>query len=246
LTLSPKQADVSSRFKMYFLNATGRLSFRRTACLSVFFVFHLALSCRESVPPAYHGSKISDEILAKNFKRSLAIFSENNDPIGSGLLIGEDGQFLTCFHVIAANNENILVRQNGKILGRPRLIKKSYEYDLALYRIDGKFSVPDIVWVNEKNLVVDEEVFVFANAYGLEDSFFRGYISHTERKIQDPVYHSIGFIQTRGIAYPGVSGAGIFLKDGRYAGVNRSSFGSFAENGLGLALPASVIIKFLK
>lgn len=177
------------------------------------------------------------------FERSVSIFSGGRISAGSGVLVAR-GRAVTCLHVVRIGLLNLSVHFAGKEYPA-LLVRQSEKFDLALLSFDAPFDPPEISWAAREDLKPGEEVFLTGSPYGLDDSLLAGSISNIDRKGSDRAFPEIPFIQTQGMSFPGTSGAGVYLSDGRLIGINRSTFGLAPGTGIGLVIPSGFVRQFL-
>ena len=214
--------------------------------LFTFFIYGTAVifSCNNS---SNHSAltEIKSSTLQEVAGRSVTIYNTTVDfPRGTGIIINGNGDILTCFHVVVGYENDLMISRDGIKLIPTKVLKKGFEYDLAILSSDiTEFG--DAEWEDREDLSINQDVYVIASPYGLHKSFLKGYISHTARLNADLTYSKIPFVQTQGISFEGVSGAAVFLNNGKYIGINRSTFGFGTGNGIGLVLPAETVREFL-
>ncbi len=188
---------------------------------------------------------ISNNVLQTAIQRNIIIhYDIAGDTKGSGIIINNRGTVLTCYHIVQGWENNLKISKDGKTFYKAKLLKKEPLQDLALLETDFKMNIPDLLIASRNDLNQNTEVFLIGNAYGLNHSFFRGYISFTNR--EDPQFPNIDFIQTQGISFPGSSGAGVYLFTGELIGINRATFGFQPGNGIGMTIPMEVVKKFIE
>lgn len=211
----------------------------RKICLFLMLVLFISFCSSEKT------SGINPKLLKEIRNGYISIYSES-DPIpkGSGFLLNEKGEILTCYHIIAGIENNIKVRSGDKFF-KAKLIKKDYSLDLALLSSEINVDVREVFWAKQDELNWNDEIFTFATPYGMTESFMKGYVSHTNRSETVTGYYNIPFIQVMGISYPGSSGASVFLNDGRSIGINSTTVTYGAGNGIGFVIPSTSILKFI-
>ncbi len=181
------------------------------------------------------------------FKRTVIIHSATSEtPKGTGLLVDSKGHFVTCYHVTSGWENEVRISLDAKSFFPARLTYKEPELDLALFETDLRVGVDDLRYGDREDLEINEPIFSVGGAWGLPHTFLRGYVAHQDRTGIDVRHPQIPFIQTMGTSFPGMSGAGVFLYDGRIIGLNRATYGIEAANSTGLVIPAGFLRTFLK
>ncbi len=171
---------------------------------------------------------------------------------GSGVAIAADGTMLTNHHVIAEGYERgqrrFVVRHHGGF-GKAALLGTDPRGDIALLRIEDLADCPYVELTDSDALRVGQSVIALGNPFGAMDldgdpAVSRGVISARER--YQGAYSSA--IQTDAAINPGNSGGPLLTLAGRLAGINgriSSRHGARANTGVGMAIPANQIARFL-
>ncbi|MFW5750198.1 MAG: trypsin-like peptidase domain-containing protein [Planctomycetota bacterium] len=171
---------------------------------------------------------------------------------GSGVTIDADGAMLTNHHVIAdgygRGQRRFTVRHHGGF-GEAELLGTDPRGDIALLRIDALADSPYVELADSDALRVGQSVIALGNPFGAMDldgdpAVSRGIISCRER--YQGAYSSA--IQTDAAINPGNSGGPLLTLAGRLAGINgriSTRHGARANTGVGMAIPANQIARFL-
>ena len=188
-------------------------------------------------------------IIATNSSSPLGYrMRENQEIVGSGIIISEDGYIITNLHVIDRKKEINVELDDGQIK-IANVIGYDQRSDLAVIKITSQEPLVPIKLANSKSIRVGDEVFAIGNAFGLGKTFTSGIVSATGRDYGNPY---LELIQTDAAINPGNSGGALLNHRGNLIGMNTKIFsktGSYA--GIGFALPsnkmtevASEIIKY--
>lgn len=170
--------------------------------------------------------------------------------LGSGFIINSMGYVVTNQHVIAGEQEIRVVVYRKKPSG---LDKQTYEkvkiiamngfLDLALLQIDDPAvgTLPHVVLGDSEGIAQGEHVFAIGSPLGLERTVSQGIVSVRARE-------SSGrwFIQTTTQINPGNSGGPLFNARGEVVGVTNMKTAGVGIEGVGFAIPASLLKLFLK
>ena len=163
----------------------------------------------------------------------------NQEIVGSGIIISNDGYIITNLHIIDRKKEINVELDDGQIK-TANVIGYDQRSDLAVIKISSKESLKPIKLANSKSIRVGDEVFAIGNAFGLGKTFTSGIVSATGRDYGNPY---LELIQTDAAINPGNSGGALLNHRGNLIGMNTKIFsktGSYA--GIGFALPANKMI----
>lgn len=186
--------------------------------------------------------------LLPTFSERTVYIHSLNSPIasGTGWILNSDGDILTCYHFFLDPNFKPEIHRNGKVFSA-HLARFSSVMDLAILKSDEKYpALRDTIWEEMDHLAIGQEVFLLGAPFGLEESLLKGYISNPVRKGVESGAPEMALIQTAGLSYPGNSGAVVFNEEGKIIGMQRAAYGFAPDTGIGLVVPASAILFFLK
>ncbi len=167
--------------------------------------------------------------------------------LGSGFIIHPDGYLMTNDHVIAGENEvTVTVFGEGterQTYSNVRILAASADLDLALLKIDtpDKRQFPTVPIGDADDLKQGQPVFAIGAPLGLERSVSEGIVSLRNRQEEGNI-----FIQTTTQINPGNSGGPLFNLRGEVVGVNNMKIVQTGAEGLGFAIPTTVLKNFLK
>jgi S1-C subfamily serine protease len=169
---------------------------------------------------------------------------------GSGVLISDDGLMLTNDHV-AKTSKRWLVR-NGTKNYKADVLGTDPGGDITLLKLVDAKNMAYVEFADSDTLVVGQQVIAIGNPFNtaegveglLEPTVTEGIISGLH--IFQGNYTDA--IQTDAAINPGNSGGPLLTLDGKLAGINgqiATRFGAKANTGIGLAIPAKQIQRFL-
>ncbi len=167
--------------------------------------------------------------------------------LGSGFIIHPDGYLMTNDHVIAGENEvTVTVFGEGterQTYSNVRILAASADLDLALLKIEtpDKKQFPTVPIGDADDLKQGQPVFAIGAPLGLERSVSEGIVSLRNRQEEGHI-----FIQTTTQINPGNSGGPLFNLRGEVVGVNNMKIVETGAEGLGFAIPTTVLKNFLK
>ena len=165
--------------------------------------------------------------------------SRNQEIVGSGIIISDDGYIITNLHIIDRKKEINVELDDGQIK-IANVIGYDQRSDLAVIKISSQEPLTPIKLANSKSIRVGDEVFAIGNAFGLGKTFTSGIVSATGRDYGNPY---LELIQTDAAINPGNSGGALLNHKGNLIGMNTKIFsktGSYA--GIGFALPSNKMI----
>ena len=180
-------------------------------------------------------------IIATNSSSSSGYrMRENQEIVGSGIIISDDGYIITNLHIIDRKKEINVELDDGQIR-IANVVGYDQRSDLAVIKITSQEPLAPIKLANSKNIRVGDEVFAIGNAFGLGTTFTSGIVSATGRDYGNPY---LELIQTDAAINPGNSGGALLNHRGNLIGMNTKIFsktGSYA--GIGFALPSNKMIE---
>ena len=168
---------------------------------------------------------------------------------GSGFVIHPEGYVVTNNHVIAGEHEIsiTLFDEGGKEMKRVqfnnvRIVATVSELDFALVKIEdtGSHVFKTVVLGESDDLRQGQTVFAIGNPLGLDRSVSEGIVSLKNRLIGGRL-----FVQTTAEINRGNSGGPLFNMRGEVIGVNNMKVVAQGAEGLGFAIPSSVLKMFL-
>jgi serine protease Do len=236
--------------------STGEAAARRFLCACLLFACGLS--------PAAAQADVDNEVLtaeaervaviAKAAEATLAIFTNNGQGGGSGVVISPDGYALTNFHVVAGAGEGLKCGMAHGELYDAVVVGIDPVGDVALIQLFGRDDFPSAVLGDSDQVRPGDWVFVIGNPFLLATDFkptiTYGMVSGTHR-YQYPAGTLLEYadcIQTDASINPGNSGGPLFDSEGRLIGINGR--GSFEKRGrvnvgVGYAISINQINKFM-
>jgi S1-C subfamily serine protease len=121
------------------------------------------------------------------------------------------------------------------------------ESDLALLQLQGAADMPHLSLRSSNTVEVGELVLAIGNPFGVGQTVSSGIVSGLARSGAATGNARGYFIQTDAPINPGNSGGALIDTHGRLIGVNTSILSRLGgSNGIGFAIPASLVAQFLK
>ena len=189
-------------------------------------------------------SKASPSVInirsAKNIETRLFDGASENDVIGSGIIISNDGYIITNMHVIEGKRLINVELDDGQVYNAS-LIGFDERSDLAVIKIVPSDPLTPIEVSNSSSVQIGDQVIAIGNAFGLGKTFTSGIISATGRDYGNPY---LELIQTDAAINPGNSGGALINHKGNLIGMNTKIFSKTGSyTGIGFALPANKMIE---
>ncbi|MFW1736568.1 S1C family serine protease [Acinetobacter sp. ULE_I001] len=168
--------------------------------------------------------------------------NQNENSLGSGVIVRPDGYILTNNHVIAQAEQIVVALQDGR-RAEATVIGTDPDTDLAVIKIELK-ELPVLPFKLSGNEVGDV-VLAIGNPFGVGQTVTQGIISATGRSdLGINTYED--FIQTDAAINPGNSGGALIDVAGNLIGVNTAIFSqSGGSLGIGFAIPAKICQQIL-
>lgn len=162
------------------------------------------------------------------------LYIETPNATGSGIILKEDGTFVTCFHVIDnADYINVKTKDNRtyKVTGYKYL---NPENDVAILTINSKNKFKPIIVNNTTK--IGNIIYTIANPRGIQFVFSDGMINQLSKdKIQFSAPSS-----------PGSSGGALLNDNGELLGMITSQYNPSNTQNINFALPASYFMPYLE
>jgi len=184
------------------------------------------------------------ESVERTSKDRLNLYLEEQDSLGSGVIVRSDGFILTNLHVV--DNlfdlfETEVTLNDGRRISA-KVVAWDKPNDLAILHINMTDLTPIELGDSEKSKVGD---IVFAIGYprNIGQSVSQGIVS----AITNNTDSTVSIIQTDAAINPGNSGGALIDASGRLIGINSSIFSESGKfEGIGFATPASVAIQSME
>ena len=181
-------------------------------------------------------------ILATNSSQQNTFRNQREENlIGSGIIISEDGYILTNLHIIKGEKKIINVELDDRQIFLAKVIGYDERSDLAVIKIDVQEKLSPINIADSTIAKIGDEVIAIGNSFGLGKTFTSGIISATGRDYGNPY---LELIQTDAAINPGNSGGALLNQRGNLIGMNTKIFSKTGSySGIGFALPANKMIE---
>ena len=180
---------------------------------------------------------LNDPVFREFFGNQIPQQPQNENSLGSGVIVRADGYILTNNHVIAQAEHIVVALHDGR-RAEAKVIGTDPDTDLAVIKIELN-KLPVLPFKLSGNEVGDV-VLAIGNPFGVGQTVTQGIISATGRSdLGINTYED--FIQTDAAINPGNSGGALIDVAGNLIGVNTAIFSqSGGSLGIGFAIPAQI------
>lgn len=191
--------------------------------------------------PAIPLQNISKEPISIENSVNSVVTVKLTDGHGSGCIISSDGYVITNYHVVGADTGTYELIFNNGARKKAKLIRTNPLYDLALLKADTVCNT--VLKINaSKNISIGSDVYAIGTPKDitLGQSITKGIISG-KRNFEGKIY-----IQSDVSVNGGNSGGAMINKEGELIGIVNAKLVGVGVEGVGFAIPASVIEEALK
>lgn len=159
--------------------------------------------------------------------------------LGSGVIVSEDGYVLTANHVVDGADEVKVLFAEGKKEYEAKVVGSDPPSDVAVLKIEARH-LPAITITDSDNLEVGDLVIAIGNPFGVGQTVTTGIVSAKSRGGFGIVDYE-DFIQTDASINPGNSGGALVDAEGRLVGINSAIISRSGGNqGIGFAVPINM------
>lgn len=166
---------------------------------------------------------------------------EQQNSLGSGVIVKPDGVIVTNQHVIEGAEKIVVVLADKREFDAELLVSDE-KTDLSVLKIDpGNDRLPTLDIRDSDELKVGDLVLAIGNPFGVGQTVTSGIVSALARSVGSNTELK-SFIQTDAAINPGNSGGALLSMDGKLVGVNTSIFSkSGGSHGIGFAIPSNMV-----
>lgn len=195
------------------------------------------------------GDAVTVAKVAKPFNVGILVYSKNQlYTEGSGVILKEDddGKYtyiVTCAHVVNYSGVALSVLMEDGTEYPADLVGMDTRTDLAVVRIEAN-GLPMAEIADSEKLVVGQTVYAVGNPGGSEffGSVTDGIVSAIGRPVSSNTGYEMECIQHTSAINPGNSGGALVNGEGKLIGINSMKIASTEYEGMGFAVPSSVMI----
>lgn len=165
--------------------------------------------------------------------------SRQEQSLGSGVIVTEDGYILTNNHVVDGADEIRVALSDNKTEYTAKLIGGDPRTDIAILKIDAT-NLPAVTIADSDRVQVGDVVLAIGNPFGIGQTVTSGIVSGTGRGGFGVADYE-DYIQTDASINPGNSGGPLVDSDGRLVGINTWIISrSGGSQGVGFAVPSNL------
>lgn len=165
--------------------------------------------------------------------------------LGSGVILSADGIVVSNYHVVGGA-QNIRVVLNDRREYSAHVLLSDQDADLAILKLDNAPDLPALSLRDSDTVEVGELVLAIGNPFGVGQTVTSGIVSGLARSGGGGGSGRGYFIQTDAPINPGNSGGALVDVNGQLIGINTSILSrSGGSNGIGFAIPASLVRQFV-
>lgn len=168
--------------------------------------------------------------------------SQEQNSLGSGVIVRPDGLVVTNEHVIRGADEIRVVLADRREFAA-QVVLQDERTDLAVLRISDDMSepLPSLDFADSDSAEVGDLVLAIGNPFGVGQTVTSGIISALARTDVGVTDFSF-FIQTDAAINPGNSGGALLGLNGQLLGINTAIFSrDGGSQGIGFAIPADMV-----
>ncbi len=184
-----------------------------------------------------------DEFFERYFGQPREMPEFKSNSLGSGFIINKDGYVLTNNHVAGDATEIKVKLPDGREFNA-KVVGKDPPTDVALIKLEKAPSdLPTVALGDSDALEQGDFVLAMGNPFGLRESASFGMVSAKDRSLQNGPFDD--FIQTDAAINPGNSGGPLFNMKGEVIGINTAIVSPQIGQGIGFAVPISLVKQLL-
>jgi putative serine protease PepD len=175
---------------------------------------------------------------------TITTTSQNEEALGSGVILNATGLILTNNHVIATGGTTTVTLSTGKTVAA-QVVATDTTHDLALVQASNLSGLTPVTFGSSSTMAVGDTVLAFGAPLGLSGTVTSGIISALNRSVNTGTETLSGLLQTDAAINEGNSGGALVNTAGQVIGINvaiaTASQQDSGSVGLGFAIPASTV-----
>jgi putative serine protease PepD len=180
---------------------------------------------------------------------TITTSSQNEEALGSGVILNSTGLILTNNHVIATQGSTTVTLSTGKTVAA-QVVATDTTHDLALVQASNVSGLTPVTFGSSSAVAVGDTVLAFGAPLGLSGTVTSGIISALDRTVNTGTETLNGLLQTDAAINEGNSGGALVNTAGQVIGINvaiaTASQQDSGSVGLGFAIPASTVTSIVK
>ncbi len=180
----------------------------------------------------------------------ILVYSNGNQRTvseGTGIVMGKNSDntvtyIITCAHVINEKNPKIIVQTAEGAQFDGFVVGLDEKTDIGVVRVNTT-KLKAATFADSSNVEVGDTVYAIGNPGGTQffGSFTNGMVSAIGRPVDSPVGYEVACIQHTAPINPGNSGGALVNEYGQVVGINSSKIASEDYEGMGFAVPSSMV-----
>jgi putative serine protease PepD len=175
---------------------------------------------------------------------TITTTSQNEEALGSGVILNATGLILTNNHVIATGGTTTVTLSTGRTVAA-QVVATDTTHDLALVQASNLSGLTPVTFGSSSTMAVGDTVLAFGAPLGLSGTVTSGIISALNRSVNTGTETLSGLLQTDAAINEGNSGGALVNTAGQVIGINvaiaTASQQDSGSVGLGFAIPASTV-----
>jgi tetratricopeptide (TPR) repeat protein len=180
--------------------------------------------------------ELTTEEIAKRNTSSVMLLSDENS-LGTGFILSEDGVLVTNFHVISAGKKMVAKSHTGGLYEVQAVLATDKVRDIAILKLGAK-NLNALELAAPTTVSPGSKIVVIGNPVGLESTVSEGIVS-AKRQLGD--YGEV--LQITAPISPGSSGSPVLNKEGKVVGI--ATFKRIDGESLNFAIPSYRITDLL-
>jgi putative serine protease PepD len=180
---------------------------------------------------------------------TITTTSQNEEALGSGVILNSTGLILTNNHVIATQGTTTVTLSTGKTVAA-QVVATDTTHDLALVQASNVSGLTPVTFGSSSTMAVGDTVLAFGAPLGLSGTVTSGIISALNRSVNTGTETLSGLLQTDAAINEGNSGGALVNTAGQVIGINvaiaTASQQDSGNVGLGFAIPSNTVTTIIK
>lgn len=168
---------------------------------------------------------------------------QEQEGLGSGFIISEDGLVVTNYHVISGASEVKVILNDGTEVNA-KVVNYDAQQDMAVVKIIDNIKMPGIAELGDSStLLAGEEVIAIGNPLGKEfsETVTKGIVSSANRKLTTSEGVVQEYVQIDAAINPGNSGGPLINSKGQVIGINTAKQSGTGIEGIGFSIPINKV-----
>lgn len=168
---------------------------------------------------------------------------QEQEGLGSGFIISEEGLVVTNYHVISGASEVKVILNDGTEVNA-KVVNYDAQQDMAVVKITDNIKVPGVAELGDSStLLAGEEVIAIGNPLGKEfsETVTKGIVSAANRQLTTSEGVVQEYVQIDAAINPGNSGGPLINSKGQVIGINTAKQSGTGIEGIGFSIPINKV-----